>query len=86
LIFARALRAEIADIVFLDPPFNLGKEYGVARWLEKGDPDAYEFYMKSLLRETARILKPGGALFLHHLPYWGSRLSHELLGQLQFRH
>jgi len=49
LIFARALRAEIADIVFLDPPFNLGKEYGVARWLEKGDPDAYEFYMKSLL-------------------------------------
>jgi site-specific DNA-methyltransferase (adenine-specific) len=86
LIFARALRAEIADIVFLDPPFNLGKEYGVARWLEKGDPDAYEFYMKSLLREAARILKPGGALFLYHLPYWGSRLSHELLGQLQFRH
>src|SRR5882724_6949709 len=60
LIFARALRAEIADIVFLDPPFNLGKEYGVARWLEKGDPDAYEFYMKSLLREAARILMPGG--------------------------
>jgi site-specific DNA-methyltransferase (adenine-specific) len=81
-----ALRTEIADIVFLDPPFNLGKEYGVARWLENGDPDAYEFYMKKLFREAVRILKPGGALFLYHLPYWATRLSQELLEQLRFRH
>ena len=86
LTFSQALRAEIADIVFLDPPFHLGKEYGVARWLEHGDADAYELYMKKLIREMVRILKPGGALFLYHLPYWASRLSQELLGQLHFRH
>ena len=79
LTFSQALRAEIADIVFLDPPFNLGKDYGVARWLEEGDADAYEFYMKKLIREMVRVLKPGGALFLYHLPHWASRLSHELL-------
>jgi len=86
LAFCKALRPEIADIIFLDPPFNLGKEYGVARWLEDGDPDAYEFYMKKLLREAVRILKPGGALFLYHLPYWAAKLSQELLEQLRFRH
>ncbi|MFQ5849983.1 MAG: DNA-methyltransferase [Candidatus Binatia bacterium] len=84
--FALRLRSEIADIIFIDPPFNLGKKYGVAQWLEKGDADSYEFYMKRLLREAVRVLKPGGALFLYHLPYWASRLSQELLGQLQFRH
>lgn len=86
LTFSRSLRGEIADIVFLDPPFNLGKDYGVARWLENGDADAYEFYMEKLIREMVRILKPGGAFFLYHLPYWASRLSHELLERLQFRH
>lgn len=86
MAFCKALRAETADIVFLDPPFNLGKDYGVARWLENGDPDAYEFYMKKLLRETVRILKPGGALFLYHLPYWAAKLSQELLERLRFRH
>jgi site-specific DNA-methyltransferase (adenine-specific) len=86
LTFSQALRADVADIVFLDPPFNLGKDYGVARWLEDGDADAYEFYMNRLIREMVRVLKPGGALFLYHLPHWASRLSHELLQQLQFRH
>ena len=86
LIFGKALKSEIADIVFLDPPFNLGKEYGVARWLENGDADAYELYLKKLIREMVRVLKPGGAFFLYHLPYWASRLSQELLGQLHFRH
>jgi len=86
LTFSRSLRAEIADIVFLDPPFNLGKDYGVGRWLENGDADAYGFYMEKLIREMVRVLKPGGALFLYHLPYWASRLSYELLERLQFRH
>lgn len=86
LIFFRALHSEIADLVFLDPPFNLGKYYGVAPWLEEGSSDAYELYMRQVLREAVRILKPGGALFLYHLPSWATRLSDELQRQLQFRH
>jgi len=42
--------------------------------------------MKKLIRDMVRVLKPGGAFFLYHLPYWASRLSQELLAQLQFRH
>jgi site-specific DNA-methyltransferase (adenine-specific) len=86
LAFATALHDEIADIVFLDPPFNLGKNYGVARWLERADADSYELYLTHLIRHMVRILRPGGALFLYHLPYWASRLSHELSRTLDFRH
>lgn len=86
LTFARTLQDGIADIVFLDPPFNLGKNYGIARWLEHADADAYELYLTQLLRHMVRVLKPGGALFLYHLPYWASRFSRELMLTLEFRH
>jgi site-specific DNA-methyltransferase (adenine-specific) len=86
LLFAQDLKNEIADVIFLDPPFNLGKEYGVASPLETNSAQLYEWYMRRLLREMARVLKPGGALFLYHLPYWASRLSHELHQVLDFRH
>ena len=36
LTFSQTLQPGKADVVFLDPPFNLGKNYGVARWLEEG--------------------------------------------------
>jgi site-specific DNA-methyltransferase (adenine-specific) len=86
LSFLRALRPEIADVVFLDPPFNLGKHYGIAAWLEEGDRDCYEFYMRQVIREAGRVLKRGGSLFLYHLPYWATKLSDELQKQLDFRH
>ncbi len=84
--FLGALHNEIADIVFLDPPFNLRKDYGFPALLEEADPECYEHYMRDLLREAIRVLKPGGALFLYHLPYWASRLAHDLNRTLQFRH
>lgn len=86
LEYSRSLRAEIADLVFLDPPFNLGKDYGVGSWLEHGDEEVYEFYLRRVLREMVRILKPGGSLFLYQLPFWASRLSEELQRALEFRH
>jgi site-specific DNA-methyltransferase (adenine-specific) len=86
LVFLRSLRSEIADIVFLDPPFNLGKDYGFSSALENGKAEAYEAYVKSVLTESTRILKPGGALFMYHLPFWASRLSAELHMRLRFRH
>jgi site-specific DNA-methyltransferase (adenine-specific) len=84
--FLRGLNSEIADIVFFDPPFNLGKNYGFKSRLEDADTATYETYMKQLLSEAVRILKPGGALFLYHLPYWASRLSRDLHDALSFRH
>lgn len=86
LDFVRDLRGGVADIVFVDPPFNLGKDYGVASRLEDSESDVYEWYMRVLLRQLARVLRPGGALFLYHLPYWGSRLTAYLQTELEFRH
>jgi len=86
LRLAERLNSGIADIVFLDPPFNLGKNYGIGSKLEGYEPEEYEAYMKHLLHHMVRTLKPGGALFLYHLPYWASRLSQDLHKLLEFRH
>ena len=85
--FLKSLRSATAGIVFLDPPFNLGKHY------RKGDPSldrrtvpAYEEWMKDILEESVRILAPGGALYLYHLPIWGIRFGQFLDMRLEFRH
>lgn len=82
----RGIRDEVADVVFLDPPFNLGKDYGIDSTLELAEPGEYETYLRGCVVEVKRILRPGGALFLYHLPYWASRVSATLLDHLEFRH
>lgn len=83
----RRLRPEIADVIFLDPPFNLGKLYG------RGGPNAdrisdtkYLNYMSDLLVACITCLKPGGALFLYHIPRWAIVLASRLVEHLKFRH
>lgn len=84
----QALRDGIADVVFLDPPFNLGKKYatngGSADRLREDD---YFDYMKKVLHRSVAILRPGGALYLYHIPQWAIRFSYLLLEYgLSFRH
>ena len=71
LAFLTNLRTDIADIVFLDPPFNLGKEYGArgkkADLLSEQD---YARFMLDVLAASVSVLRPGGALYLYHLPQW----------------
>jgi len=83
---ARGLRTGVADLVFLDPPFNLGKDYGSAKVPESLGRDQYQAYIERVIRECARIIKPGGSLFLYHLPYWASRFCPTLEENLEFRH
>lgn len=85
LAFLKSIKSEVADIVFLDPPFNLGKDYGVHSIIEAATKDVYEAYLRSILAESERVLKSGGALYLYHLPYWASKISHSL-SALCFRH
>jgi site-specific DNA-methyltransferase (adenine-specific) len=86
LAFASSLCDGIADIVFVDPPFHLGKDYGVAPWLEHGNEEFYGLYLERVMHHMVRVLKPGGAIFIYHLPYWAARLSRYLLEGLDFRH
>lgn len=74
------------DLVFADPPFNLGKDYG------KGIDDtrtneAYLAWCNHWIAECVRVLKPGGAFYLFNLPRWNVELGHSLNEhEMLFRH
>src|SRR3954447_6641052 len=70
LDFLRSIRSEAADIVFLDPPFNLGKKYYARKQIDVMPQRVYEGWLKEILVEAVRTLRPGGALYLYHLPVW----------------
>jgi len=87
LHFLNCLHDECGDIIFLDPPFNLGKTYGSrSKRDDLLDDDQYFEYMTSILSRCTAVLKKGGALYLYHIPRWALRLSSVLGQDLQFRH
>src|SRR6476469_1661890 len=55
------------DVVFADPPFNLGKDYGKGVG-DRMKHDDYLAWSKQWLIESIRVLKPGGSLFVFNLP------------------
>jgi len=80
------LKNGVADTVFADPPFNLGKQYG--KNTRDNLPDEhYIEWCRQWLAECVRVLKPGGSLFLYNLPKWNVLLGSFLSEQgLEFRH
>jgi site-specific DNA-methyltransferase (adenine-specific) len=86
LEFMRSLNSQSARIIFLDPPFNLGKVYGARG--RAGDllPETeYQRWMLKILDECIRALEDGGTLYLYHLPIWGMRFGAYLENKLDFR-
>jgi site-specific DNA-methyltransferase (adenine-specific) len=80
------LRDEVVDTVFADPPFNLGKLYGLNTNDLKTE-QGYLAWCKEWLTHCVRVLKPGGALFLYNLPKWNILLGAFLTEVgLDFRH
>lgn len=75
-----------ADIVFLDPPFNLGKRYSEKHRLDHKPVDEYHEWLFRIVDLSSSILKPGGALFVYHLPLWAMRLGAHAERSLTFRH
>ena len=73
--------------MFLDPPFNLGKRYGKNGSHDDRKKEAdYIQYMSRIIARSAQVLKPGGALYLYHIPKWAIRLTPYLEAELSFRH
>jgi len=60
---------EFADLVFADPPFNLGKKYGKGV-SDEMEADKYLSWSQQWLEQSIRVLKPGGSLFVFNLPKW----------------
>ncbi|MBD1908692.1 site-specific DNA-methyltransferase [Funiculus sociatus GB2-A5] len=86
LNFLRVIPDSSVDIVFADPPFNLGKNYdkGVN---DQRKSDEYLAWSRQWISECIRVLKPGGSLFIFNLPKWcieyGAYLNQQ---EMNFRH
>lgn len=86
LKFLSVLPDASVDLVFADPPFNLGKEYG-KDITDQMKADEYLTWSQHWLSESVRVLRPGGSLFVFNLPKWcieyGSYLNQQ---GMVFRH
>lgn len=82
-----SLRDEAADVVFLDPPFNLGKRYGHrSKSYDRLTAEDYLQFLEAVIEESIRVLAPGGSLFVYHIPKWAIRISAVLERRLLFQH
>lgn len=86
LVFLRNLQKDVANIIFLDPPFNLGKDYSNGKVNDLKPNDQYLLWLKEIIKESERVLNPGGALYIYHLPVIASQLTELLNEILQFCH
>lgn len=68
------IKDEIVDVIFADPPFNLGKNYGNKSNDSLADSE-YLNWCFAWINECCRILKPGGSLFIYNLPKWNILLG-----------
>lgn len=83
--FLRDLPSNCARVVFLDPPFNLGKQYDKSKKLDRKPEKEYREWLKEVTSESVRVLEPGGSLFLYHIPLWAMRIGGSLDEALTFR-
>jgi site-specific DNA-methyltransferase (adenine-specific) len=83
--FLKGLPRQSARVVFLDPPFNLGKDYGSDRTPDRRPGEEYREWLETVVSESVDVLEPGGSLFLYHVPLWALRLGAYLDSKLTFR-
>lgn len=57
------------DLVFADPPFNLGKMYG-DHFNDATSETEYLRWSKEWIEAGCDLLSPGGAFFLYNIPKW----------------
>lgn len=79
----KSLPDACVDLVFADPPFNLGKTYdpGVN---DNMTMSRYIDWTYTWLDECVRILKPGGRIFVYNLPKWSVYIASYLSETLTF--
>lgn len=82
----RTIPSGTVDLIFADPPFNLGKDYGSQ--VSDARPEVeYLAWCRAWIDECVRVLTPGGAFYLFHLPRWNIELGHHLTSAgMMFRH
>lgn len=81
------MSTDSVDLVFADPPFNLGKFYKTESFTDRLVEESYRNWCHTWLLQMTRVLRPGGSLFLYHWPKWLIDLGQWLnsLPSLQYR-
>ena len=59
----RNLPDESCDIIIVDPPYNIGKDFG--NNIDKRDLGDYVSWCKEWIDESIRVMKPSGTLFIY---------------------
>lgn len=54
---------EMADLIILDPPYNLTRDFGGSSFAARNDHE-YEDYLRSWMHTVCQKLKPTGSLYL----------------------
>jgi len=68
----KSMTTESVDLIFADPPYNIGKDFGnnKDKW---EDVDSYIEWCKEWIDDCMRILKPNGTMYFmtatQHMPY-----------------
>ena len=75
------LPSRFADLVFVDPPYNLSRQFN-GRAFTARSLDAYEEWLAGWLPQLARLLKPNGSLYL--CGDWRSSAAIHRLAQRHF--
>lgn len=81
-----SMGSDSIDLIFADPPFNLGKIYG-NHYDDSMAESSYRSWSEKWIKEGCRLLRPGGAFFLYNIPKWnmGNGAYMQSLG-MNFRH
>ena len=86
LDFLCHLRDACALVVFIDPPFNLGKAYGDDGEGDRRRAHEYLAYMTKVIERACVVLREGGALYFYHIPRWAIAFANILGRSLDFQH
>ena len=66
---------ESIDLVFVDPPYNIGFDYGEDEYKDNLTPEAYMAWCQSWMAQIYRVLKPTGSFWLAIGDEWAAELK-----------
>ncbi len=69
------LHDDTVDLAFVDPPYNIGFDYGDAEYHDKVEPQVYSDWCRTWLMQLYRVLKPNGSFWLAIGDEWAAELK-----------
>lgn len=76
IIELKKLPDESCDVVIIDPPYNIGKDFG--NNIDKRDLKEYVSWCKEWINESIRVMKPTGTMFIYGFSEILAHLSVEI--------